>query len=550
MRPAGALLFSLAALAVAIPAGHAGDDGLTGNWKLTLVPDGRPVTLWLVKLASKGGKLTGAIEALGRTRSSTVKDLRLEGDRLYFTVGLKDDKEAAWTFEGLLPKVGSKKILGSMPWNEPDMVGGFGNEGDTLVPAVLELTQAKDGFEVEKELVARFPNDPRVFGAVQELLAKAAGQKIPLAEVQEWTQTGLKAAGKYGPRLVHEMALRFTDQLLDQEGYGKAALAAAREAEKNLPAKTPLEQQLLVLHLLAVALRQAGEAEALGKIEARIDKIEAPMREEFHKILARFKTDKFPGRKGKSTRAVLVEQFTGAQYPPSVAPALAGQVLTRTFSSSEVILLNYHYHFGGPDALTNADSVIRLEYYKKNQRVHPVYINGQIAPMDAKEVEEFHKKWREKIDPLLETPALVKVQVQATRKADKIKIQVSVSGVEKPENKLRLRVVLVEEEVRYFGRQQLPFHHHVVRALPGGPQGLPLAKKDVTQTLDVDLAQVQAGLLRYFRDYLADFNKERKTPYRDDQRPVDLRHLRVVAFVQHDETHDVLQAVQTKIQQE
>ena len=73
---------------------------------------------------------------------------------------------------------------------------------------------AKDGFEVDKELVTRFPNDPRVFGALQELIAKAAERKVPAGDMQEWTETALNAAEKYGPRFVQETALKYAALLV------------------------------------------------------------------------------------------------------------------------------------------------------------------------------------------------------------------------------------------------------------------------------------------------------------------------------------------------
>jgi len=57
------------------------------------------------------------------------------------------------------------------------------------------------------------------------------------------------------------------------------------------------------------------------------------------------------------------------------------------------------------------------------------------------------------------------------RQANKIDIHVEVSGLTKPGDDARLRLVLVEESIRYVGGNKLRFHHQVVRALPGGVKG-------------------------------------------------------------------------------
>src|SRR5262249_55237189 len=128
MRSTG---FVLLFLTLNLTALRAGDDSLAGNWKLSLLDDGNPVPVWLVKLESKAGKLTGAVDGLRRMPAATLEDARIEGDRLYFTIKVTGPKGSqSFPFEGILPKAGGKKILGSIPWGDDD----------ALIPAQLELT--------------------------------------------------------------------------------------------------------------------------------------------------------------------------------------------------------------------------------------------------------------------------------------------------------------------------------------------------------------------------------------------------------------------------
>ena len=102
-------------------------------------------------------------------------------------------------------------------------------------------------------------------------------------------------------------------------------------------------------------------------------------------------------------------------------------------------------------------------------------------------------------------------------------------------------LALVEEAVRYVGGNQLRFHHRVVRDLPGGAAGIALKAKTGKQQATVDLAKLRERLT----EYLTEVGK--KTPFPNESRPLDLKNLYVVAFVQNDENKEVLQSVQVKV---
>src|SRR4029077_17937870 len=87
----------------------------------------------------------------------------------------------------------------------------------------------------------------------------------------------------------------------------------------------------------------------------------------------------------------------------------------------------------------------------------------------------------------------------------------------------------------------LRFHHDVVRALPGGADGFPLKEKTAKQTATINLADLRKNLT----SYLDDFGK--KVPFPNDRRPLDLKKVKVVAFVQDDDTKEVLQAAQVDV---
>jgi hypothetical protein len=127
------------------------------------------------------------------------------------------------------------------------------------------------------------------------------------------------------------------------------------------------------------------------------------------------------------------------------------------------------------------------------------------------------------------------------RRGDKIDVTAEVSDVQEPGDKVRLRLVLVEGWVGFTGSNGLPYHHHVVRAMPGGPDGIGVAKKAAKQSAAVDLGELRDQLNQYL-DKAA-----QKRDIGDLPRPMDFRRLYVVAFVQNDETKEVLQAVQVDV---
>ncbi len=121
----------------------------------------------------------------------------------------------------------------------------------------------------------------------------------------------------------------------------------------------------------------------------------------------------------------------------------------------------------------------------------------------------------------------------------------AIGGLDKPGDKVRLRLALVEDWVRYRGGNGLPYHHRVVRALPGGAKGRPVAAGDSTQTATVNVAELRLSLNKYLDDLV-----QNGALFANPQRPMRFRDLHVVAFVQNDDTREILQAVETKVQED
>src|SRR5262249_30728455 len=140
----------------------------------------------------------------------------------------------------------------------------------------------------------------------------------------------------------------------------------------------------------------------------------------------------------------------------------------------------------------------------------------------------------------LEKTTPVKVGGKATRSGDKINIAVEVDGADGED--LKLRLLVVEDEVRFAGGNGIRFHHHVVRAMPGGPDGVALKDKALRHTATADIGEIRKGLEKDLTDYAA------SPPFRQPGRPLDMKHLKVVALVQSDKTGEILQAAQIEVE--
>jgi hypothetical protein len=563
------------ALLLAMPAA-AGDDGLTGYWKFSFFEDGNQTSFWLVRLDSKDGKLTASAEPLRGAPKVKVDEIKQSGDTLQMRLIANNGKQnVVVSYEGKLPKPGAKKILGSI---------SFG--GDTI-PAVMEATSAKTPFEVGKEILTRTPSDPRALSAIFDLIDSAEKNKLTAKDLQELVDGSLKSGELFGPRYELGHKLRLLKVLSHEKEYSSVTLETARKIVKQLDPKSPTA--ILALASVAEILRAnhkdeavaitfdaarmfvkqldpqspagnqirtlAGVAELMRAIDkkdeaqamdTRIENLEGSAHAEYSKDALNFKPEKFAGRKGKSKRIVLVELFTGAMCIPCVAADMGFDGLDKTYSDKEVVLLQYHINaVRTPEPMTNIDADARFEYYLDNYRKQlrgtpSILFNGKPDASNGgirENAPEKYKEYCEVINKLLESPATIEIAGNAVRTADKIDITAKVTGPEKADGKLRLRLVLVEDWVRFKGANGQQYHHRVVRAFPGGTKGFAIKDKESDHKASVDLKELRRKLTKYL--------DEEYPP--DAPRPMRLHDLHVVAFVQNDDTTEILQAIDVPV---
>lgn len=513
---------ALAALAASVPALPAAQgDGLAGTWKLVIYMRGQHPAFLLIDLHADNGRLVGktlaCLDPQVGTMAVTVAsaapdDIKLE---------MKVPQGPVLNFEG---KLEDHRIVGSF------------DLGSRLVPAELVRTNLKsldDTYQMAKETLATQSNGPDVIEAAMVLLSQAGAKNAKPEEVRSWADKAYRNAEAFGARYRRDIALNIARDLTPNVNTASIAVDYARRAERMLTAKDTPVTQKTTLQVLAGALRSAGKEQEANEVDAREEKIEW------------VKIRRYPGRKDKSDRAVLVELFTGAECQPCVAADVAFDALSKTYKPTEVVLLEYHLHVPGPDPLANAATDARSRYYGEAVQGTPtILFNGKLpeegggGPLSAG--QKRYQEYADVIDPLLEKPAAASVKATAMRKGDTLEIAAQAEAKD-PARKVRLRVALVEEQVRYTGGNRLPVYHHVVRAFPGGEEGVLLKDGSAKQNVTVDIQKLRQDLTKY----LDDFAKE--NPFPRKERPLDLKNLRVVAFVQDDTTKEVLQATTADI---
>lgn len=181
--------------------------------------------------------------------------------------------------------------------------------------------------------------------------------------------------------------------------------------------------------------------------------------------------------------------------------------------------------------------------------------------------QEKYNEYRTIIDGSLETTKGANIDVSATQAGGQIKIVASAdvtersadrrvgsetsktnrkakekSADERINSKKVLRLALTEESIHYVGGNKLRFHHHVVRALPGGADGKELKDGKGKTEVTLTLAELKLDLEKY----LSDFTKTRAFP--NPLPEIKLDKLTVVAFVQDDGDKSILHAVSVPVE--
>jgi hypothetical protein len=268
--------------------------------------------------------------------------------------------------------------------------------------------------------------------------------------------------------------------------------------------------------------------------------------ESWHPIGAYEIPDKWAGR------MALAELFTGVNCPPCVSADITYDYLREYYPAEVLGILVYHLH----EPLANAHSEARREYYNSEE---PLILGTPTSIINGTEivlgggslpaVRSLFFRYSLQVEKDLLATMPVEIALSGARFGNTLTVQSNVTITDpalRGNTSLCLRIALAEKNVRYTGGNELEEHHWVVRSMIGGPEGIPLntSQTSISYTADVDLGEVEAGLRDHIQGWVARNFVGRKPEevYDTSCLKIDETQLVLVAFVQDDHTHAILQA--------
>ena len=376
----------------------------------------------------------------------------------------------------------------------------------------IQTAQALENINSEDEEVAK--NAFEVLSKVREKSPFEPTALYGLAQYQEKAKKVDAAIALYAEIASLPMLENFL-----QQSWGQ---------KKDSP-KRPLPSELLT----KLWTKKNGDAEGLDEYKDSV----------YRKRLVSFATPA-SSDPAPTNRVVLCELFTGSSCPPCVGADVATAGLEVSYPKSQVIVIRYHQHIPGPDPMTNADGEERFSSYYRGQGTPSVYLNG--APINGvggylPNSPEIYKGLKKLVDQQLAKKADVKVRLVAKIDGDKLVLKSDVQGLDQVKEDdvkdLRLRVVIAEDEVHFLARNGVRSHEMIVRRMIGGAEGTPITDGKVVVSETIPLTDLKGSLVDYLKKY------EESEGIDFPAKPLDLKRFHIVAFLQNDESHEVLQSI-------
>lgn len=238
-----------------------------------------------------------------------------------------------------------------------------------------------------------------------------------------------------------------------------------------------------------------------------------------------------------SNHTVLVEFFTGAQMPPTVATEVAMDAIRETYPTSKVVALRFHQHIPGADGLVSQDSEDRFASYEQG-KIPLVALDGAILNPDQVPYSGYlqasgvaYSIFRSVIDPRLKQTTPVQIHLVAKVENDEFTIEGSATGMaEEDLPTLRLRLALAEQQVEAVMPNGIRHHAMVVREMPGGARGVTAKKGELKFSLSMPVSELQQRL----DEYQQRFETGKKIEIPAHVKPAIRGPLYLVGWVQND----------------
>jgi hypothetical protein len=247
-----------------------------------------------------------------------------------------------------------------------------------------------------------------------------------------------------------------------------------------------------------------------------------------------------PYRRGPKAngRVVLAEVFTGAGCPPCVAADLAFDVVLERYSRQDVAVLMYHQHIPRPDPMTNPDTRERAKDYSV-RGVPTFVIDGKPNSGGGyrEHTPESYKRIEAEIQKAIGIAPEARLSARAALDAGVVTVHASADSIQSKAAGLKLRIALVEKELRYTGENGVRFHPMVVRALAGHdvkPSGGAFDSA-------FDLAKIAAANGKHL-DEFEKTGRDEPFQFLEKKHQLHATELAAVVFLEDPAAHRILQA--------
>ncbi|MCS7166183.1 MAG: hypothetical protein RMI91_01550 [Gemmatales bacterium] len=528
----------------------------TGTWKLIVCQPTSELELCLIRIVAEDNQqyratviaqgvrgLDLVAEKVSKTDKRMTIDIKMGSDVYKLSVLIPTDRDANRTelygSFGRRPDVQFPAILQkTQEQNIDPKKGAFQSAANEAFLAVLKTANLDRQIELLRDLLKKHSDHPVAIYAGIELIDRLGDLEGHTKEIQTLAEAALKLASRHGPALAGQVAWRIGSILLASSKAQGLAYTYLERAARILSEEAPASFQVRLYKALAKAYRASNQAAQAEALFAKIEALERRADEEYRREIPPFSVKPVPPRP-EPVRPLVLELFTGTQCPPCVAADVAFDALGQTYPESELILLQYHLHIPRADPLTNPDAINRSEFYQV-RGTPTAFLNGKPLPGlggPLSLAEARYKSLMKFIEDQRHNKPLCRIELKVHRQEKNLDIEATVSDHANLPEKARLILVLVEGEVRYAAPNGVRFHHHVVRAFPGGLEGISLGKERTHHKVRVNLADLETSLRNYLNDYA------REEPFPDDEYPLELRKLKIVALVQDMESREIFHAV-------
>jgi len=260
---------------------------------------------------------------------------------------------------------------------------------------------------------------------------------------------------------------------------------------------------------------------------------------------------------------VLDELFTGGGCEPCMAPDLATEAALHRYTRDQVVFAVYHDNAPDPDPLATNTSENRAKYYGTGGSTPHVFLDGKEGELEEGQPSHAQSAFdllTKAVDPMLAAVSKATLNLEAHRDGDHVEVMVT-GKTGGSTAKTHLRILLLETEVSYSGENTLRFQPMVVRAsaaLKDEESGFSVEQGvALSQRYTFDLKKLEADNLAYYDQYREELEKrmaqfitsgymskaevDTRAQFREPKNLLHRDRLAVVAFLQVDESKEILQ---------